>query len=665
MIASTYSSSLLALLALGACSNGKRTRPVHRPRVLIYAASVFARDSSVELDAAVALAALRSRALPNAPKGYTPVGDNCPSNRPTIRSATSLSPNETSWLELRRNNTVTPMRDFLGRLNITGFDAASYITSHAKNASALPNVAVAASGGGYRALMTGAGAIQAFDSREDNSTTAGHLGGLLQASTYLAGLSGGSWLVGSIYVNNFTTVSTLQGNTTSAWQFQNSIFSGPAQGGIQLLNTADYFSNVENAVSDKNSAGFPTSVTDYWGRALSFQLVNATDGGPSYTWSSIALDPTFAQGNAPMPILVTDGRAPGEQAIPSNTTVYEFNPWEFGTFDPTSYGFAPLEYLGSNFSNGVIPPNEKCVRGFDNAGYVMGTSSSLFNQFLLQVNSTSIPSLAKDFITKILGAVSSASNDIAGYPNPFYGYHNATSKNAQSRTLSLVDGGEDLENIPFHPLIQPSRHVDVIFAVDSSADTNNYWPNGTSLVATYQRSLNSSGQANGTSFPSIPDQNTFINLGLNTRPTFFGCNSSNTTHMTPLIVYLPNFPYTYQSNVSTFDPSYNTSQRDSIIFNGYEVATMGNGTKDAQWPTCVGCAILSRSLERTKTAVPDVCNQCFNRYCWNGTVNSANPPPYQPNYALNLTVKSAASGTGSTGYVIATIALISALVLTL
>ncbi len=629
-------------------------------------ASTLPGHSSIEDDAAVALASLRSRALPNAPKGYTPTGDNCPSNRPTVRSATSLSPNETSWLELRRNNTVTPLRDLLGRLNIAGFDAASYITNNAKNASALPNVAIAVSGGGYRALMTGAGAVQAFDSREDNSTATGHLGGLLQASTYVAGLSGGSWLVGSIYVNNFTTVSTLQGNTTSTWEFQNSIFTGPAQSGIQLLNSADYFTNIEDAVSKKSSEGFPTSVTDYWGRALSFQLINATDGGPSYTWSSISLDPTFSQGNTPMPILVTDGRAPGEKAVSSNSTVYEFNPWEFGTFDPSTYGFAPLEYLGSNFSNGVIPSNETCVRGFDNAGYVMGTSSSLFNEFLLQVGSTSLPTLAKDFITKVLGSVSSANNDIAGYPNPFYDYHNTTSLDAQSKILSLVDGGEDLENIPLHPLIQPARHVDVIFAVDSSADTTSYWPNGTALVATYQRSLNSSGQANGTSFPSIPDQNTFINLGLNTRPTFFGCNSSNTTHMTPLIVYLPNFPYTYQSNVSTFNPSYNTSQRDSIIFNGYNLATLGNGTKDAQWPACVGCAILSRSLERTRTAVPDVCKQCFSRYCWNGTVDSANPPPYQPGYALNITtIKSAASGTRTAGGVVVTIAMLAAVVLAL
>ncbi|KAK4697433.1 lysophospholipase, partial [Lecanoromycetidae sp. Uapishka_2] len=587
----------------------------------------------------LARAQLQYRAFPNAPDGYTPQGADCPSNRPTIRAASSLSSNETSWLETRRNNTVGPMRDLLGRLNITGFDAESYITNNAKNVSALPNIAIAASGGGYRACLNGGGAVQAFDSREANSTANGHLGGLLQSATYLAGLSGGGWLVGSIFVNNYTTISGLLDTTSgSVWEFGNSIFEGPATSKVQIFSSAQYFDNIYNEVGDKADAGFNTSVTDYWGRALSYQLVNVSDGGPAYTWSSIQLQESFANADSPMPILVTDGRAPGETLIPGNTTVYEFNPFEFGTWDPTTYGFVPLEYLGSNFSGGVLAEEEECVRGFDNVGYVMGTSSSLFNQFLLQVNQTSAPQVAKTFVTKVLGAIGNDNNDIAQYsPNPFYGYHNATSKNAQERQLSLVDGGEDLENIPFHPLIQPRRQVDVIFAIDSSADTDNYWPNGTSLVATYQRaSMNESGNlANGTSFPAIPDENTMVNLGLNTRPTFFGCNSSNTTTVTPLIVYIPNAPYTFQSNLSTFTSSYNTSERDAVVMNGYEAATMGNGSIDSTWPTCVGCAILSRSLERTNTPVPDVCTQCFKRFCWDGTLNSTNATgTYQPPYKV-------------------------------
>lgn len=555
------------------------------------------------------------------------------------------------------------MHDLLGRLSITGFDAASYITNNADNASALPNIAIAFSGGGYRACLNGGGALQAFDSRENNGTTAGHLGGLLQSATYVAGLSGGGWLVGSIYVNNFTTISGLldsPNDVSSVWEFQNSIFEGPDTSKVQLLSTAKYYDNIYNVVGDKGAAGFNTSITDYWGRALSYQLVNTSDGGPGYTWSSIQLQDSFANADSPMPILVADGRAPGETLIPGNTTVYEFNPFEFGTWDPTTYGFVPLEYLGSNFSGGSLAESEDCVRGFDNVGYVMGTSSSLFNQFLLNLNATSIPGVAKTFVSKVLGAIGNDNNDIADYsPNPFYGFHNATSKNAQERRLTLVDGGEDFQNIPLHPLIQPYRHVDVIFAVDSSADTDNYWPNGTSLVASYQRSaMNETGNlANGTSFPAVPDQNTFVNLGLNTRPTFFGCNSSNTSTITPLIVYIPNYPYSYHSNVSTFDPDYTYSERNALVTNGYDAATMGNASSDPMWPTCVGCAILSRSLERTKTAAPGVCTQCFQKFCWDGTVNSTKPAAYQPPYkATPVKVKSAAIREVAIKYELAVIA---------
>lgn len=472
----------------------------------------------------------------------------------------------------------------------------------------------------------------------------------------MAGLSGGGWLTGSIFLNNFTTISKLlhNQNTSSVWEFENSLLKGPA-GGFQLLNTARYFDDVIDAVSSKGDAGFNISATDYWGRALGYQLINATDGGPSYTWSSIALEDSLIKGDTPLPILIANERGPGERLIGGNATVFEFNPWEMGTFDPTIFGFAPLQYLGSKFANGTLPDDEKCVRGFDNAGYIMGTSSSLFNQFLVQLDAADIPEAAKKLARKILNDLGRDQNDIADYsPNPFFGFRNSSSTSRDER-LTLVDGGEDLQNIPLHPLIQPSRHVDVIFAVDSSADTDNHWPNGTAMVATYRRSL--TGLANGTSFPSVPDQNTFINLGLNSRPTFFGCNSSNTSSITPLVVYIPNTPYVYNSNVSTFDLSYETDQRNAIVQNGYAVATMGNGTADAKWSVCVGCAVLSRSLERTNTPVPQVCRDCFERYCWNGTVNSTLPTTYEPKIqekAIHTGDKDdAASGMQRGGYMVA------------
>jgi lysophospholipase len=540
------------------------------------------------------------------------------------------------------------MIEWLSRMNISGFDASSYINGVRNNASELPNIGIAVSGGGYRALMNGAGFVAAADNRVDNSTNTGQIGGLLQATTYLAGLSGGGWLVGSIYNNNFSSVTTLRDGSpdSSVWQFGNSIFEGPKRG-AQILSTVDYFSTITDEVQKKRDAGYNASITDYWGRALSYQLINATDGGPAFTWSSIALADNFRSGEIPMPLIVADGRAPGETLISLNSTVYEFNPWELGSWDPTTYAFAPLEYVGSNFSGGVVPQNGKCVRGFDQSGYVMGTSSTLFNQFILNINSTMVPSTLRDIFTNILTDLGTDNNDIAQWqPNPFFGLNNDTNPSAQSKQLSLVDGGEDLQNIPLYPLIQPERHVDVIFAVDSSADTTFNWPNGASLVATYERSTNTSIE-NGTAFPTVPDQNTFINLGFNNRPTFFGCDASNLTGPAPLIVYIPNAPYIFNSNVSTFDPSYTDDERNLIIRNGYEAATQANGTLDDKWPTCVACAVLSRSFTKTGTEVPADCTACFQRYCWNGTTDST---PLAANYTPDFKVAdlstSAASSVG-------------------
>lgn len=185
----------------------------------------------IELDAGFE-AALVKRALSNAPSGYTPTDVNCPSEQPAIRIAGSLSQQEILWLQKRRANSIAPMRDLLGRMGITGLDTNAYIDNHKSNIDNIPNIGIAMSGGGYRALLNGAGAIAAFDSRTSNSTSKGHLGGLLQSTTYLSGLSGGSWLVGSIYMNNFTTVQQIvstpsdQSATGGLWQFSRNLLQG-------------------------------------------------------------------------------------------------------------------------------------------------------------------------------------------------------------------------------------------------------------------------------------------------------------------------------------------------------------------------------------------------------------------------------------------------------
>jgi lysophospholipase len=39
-------------------------------------------------------------------------------------------------------------------------------------------------------------------------------------------------------------------------------------------------------------------------------------------------------------------------------------------------------------------------------------------------------------------------------------------------------------------------------------------------------------------------------------------------------------------------------------------------------------------MTRTGTQVPQICNQCFDRYCWNGTRDSRPPGNYVPQMKL-------------------------------
>ena len=134
---------------------------------------------------------------------------------------------------------------------------------------------------------------------------------------------------------------------------------------------------------------------------------------------------------------------------------------EMGSEDPTIYGFAPLEYVGTNFSDGSTR-TDQCVTGFDNVGFVMGTSSSLFNTLITGVQgntSSGWTQVLQSAIQGVLTAIGEADNDIADYPNPFYNYNDGANPVTADVQLTLVDGGEDGQNIPFHPLIQPYRYV--------------------------------------------------------------------------------------------------------------------------------------------------------------------------------------------------------------
>jgi lysophospholipase len=281
---------------------------------------------------------------------YAPVPAICPSS-PLVRPATGISSSESSYISQRYTKASTALAAFLKSTNAIF------------SPSQLPVVALTTSGGGYRSLLTGAGVIQAFDSRDSQTGVSG----LFQGLTYQAGLSGGGWLLSSFAGNNYPTISSLRDNLWEA-AFQNSLL---APGNLLVAGVA--YGDILADIRSKDAAGYPPTLTDPWGRLLSYQLLQGSDGGASDTLSGITALSNFTRFNVPYPILTALGVKTFEgECLPGpDATQYELHPYEFGSWDTGVNAFTQTHYLGTKFSNGV-PSSASCERNYDNLGYVLG-----------------------------------------------------------------------------------------------------------------------------------------------------------------------------------------------------------------------------------------------------------------------------------------------------
>lgn len=152
----------------------------------------------------------------------------CPST-PLLRHAGTratrdqqLNPEEQNYLRDRRRKVVAPAYQAyldhvlrsLASSTASGPKQTKTLPDYvkriltSKDPNALPHTAFAASGGGYRATIYSSGILNAFDGRNPSSNRVG-TGGLLQAADYLAGLSGGSWMVTALAQADFPTFQEL------------------------------------------------------------------------------------------------------------------------------------------------------------------------------------------------------------------------------------------------------------------------------------------------------------------------------------------------------------------------------------------------------------------------------------------------------------------------
>jgi lysophospholipase len=207
----------------------------------------------------------------------------------------------------------------------------------------------------------------------------------------------------------------------------------------------------------------------------------------------------------------------------------------------------------------------------------------------------------------------------AKVPNPFFGLSSVSPYTQRTKELNFVDGSEGGQTIPLWGQIQPARNVSFIVAWEDSNDAHPYeWNNGTNLYNTYL-----AAKAANLPFPIIPPVSTIVANNYTTKPIFFGCDAKLTTtkdSRSPIVLYLANAPYSaymnYSAGVNTMSPQ----QMNDIFVNSFNLVTQGNGTLDAEWPICLGCAAIARGVKRVGMPTPAACQTCFTKYCWDGTV---------------------------------------------
>lgn len=549
---------------------------------------------------------------------YAPVRMTCPAAQ-LVRRATGISAAEARYVAKRHRKASEALREWLqtvdesfecgwgghgGRGSWDSHGGRGGWGSHGEHEwhGRAPVVALTSSGGGYRAMLTGGGVIKGFDGREANKTG---VSGVYQALTYEAGLSGGSWLLSSIAGNNYPTISSLQANL---WEtaLQDSLLVPEI---LLSPQAAPIYSAVEADIQAKKAAGFQTSIIDSWGRLLSYGLLYGSDGGVKDTMSGITSLSSFTSHEAPYPIITALGSdlTIDGVCIPQPTaTQYEFHPYEFGSWDAGVNAFVDIQYLGTSFSGGQ--PNGSCVTGYDQLGYVLGTSSNVFGAICSPVpaeNTTRSSTLAlvEDMAELVaFGAPGVPEVDVFGlYPNPFYNFPSSPLVSAQE-TLELVDGGVSTasQGNPIWPFLH--RDVDVIIVSANSADTAGNFPNGSEMFNTYKVAE----QEGLTRMPPIPSAETFVSEHLNQKPTFFGCDTDDTA----TIIFIPNYNYTFPSGESTDKIQYYVNETIGMIDNGVAIANYG-GKED--WPLCLACGIMKKSGER----LPSGCAACFEEYCYN------------------------------------------------
>jgi lysophospholipase len=151
-----------------------------------------------------------------------------------------------------------------------------------------------------------------------------------------------------------------------------------------------------------------------------------------------------------------------------------------GCYDDVLAAHTPLKYLGTT-------NHSVCVTGFDEAMFLSGTSSNLWNELNITVcalTAMEYRDICTDWHAQAGILAANTANfsvllnetypqspalrlDTSNFPNPFHGVAPDTFADSGETILALCDGGEDGQITPLQPMLVKDRKIDVIIAIDA------------------------------------------------------------------------------------------------------------------------------------------------------------------------------------------------------
>ncbi|XP_042629861.1 cytosolic phospholipase A2 delta-like isoform X2 [Cyprinus carpio] len=388
------------------------------------------------------------------------------------------------------SNFLKTLRYYINRDLETELNLTSEIVVSPEN---VPVVAVVCSGGGSRALTSTYGSLKGLQKIQ-----------LLDAVSYITGVSGATWALGSLYGDpNWSKGGIDKSMESVKKELSKNVLS---------MFSSEQLQEYKQRMEEREKKGFLVSLIDMWGLALEYLFQ-----GKKHMGTLSEMQRTVSEGQNPLPIFTAVNLKNGKTESITDAEWCEFTPYEVGF--PKYGAFIPAQNFGSEYYLGHM------VKKLPETGlsFLVGMWSSIFSINLTDiwriatgvtpswtpyvgggVSNTETDSKPTALGTYLISPVTDFAKMLCGFMtsrpivSQMYNFlrgfnlHNSYNENTGFITwkdthpdafpnsmtpadpvLSLVDAGIAV-NAGFPPVVRSHRHVDVILSLNYSWERDRF-----------------------------------------------------------------------------------------------------------------------------------------------------------------------------------------------